>query len=60
MLRGPSGCGKTTFLNILGTIDQATGGEIKLLNKIINEKSDDKYLSYLRLEKIGFVFQTFN
>ena len=26
----------------------------------INEKSDDKYLSRLRLEKIGFVFQTFN
>lgn len=29
MLRGPSGCGKTTLLNILGTIDRATSGEIR-------------------------------
>lgn len=29
MLRGPSGCGKTTLLNILGTIDRASSGEIR-------------------------------
>lgn len=28
MLRGPSGCGKTTFLNILGTIDRASSGQV--------------------------------
>jgi putative ABC transport system ATP-binding protein len=60
MLRGPSGCGKTTLLNILGSIDTLTAGKIFLDGTEINEKSDDKYLSRLRLEKIGFVFQTFN
>lgn len=30
------------------------------MGNVINEKSNDAYLSRLRLEKIGFVFQTFN
>lgn len=60
MVRGPSGGGKTTFLNIIGTIDIATKGIVKLLGNEVNEKSNDDYLSRLRLEKIGFVFQTFN
>ncbi|KRX09857.1 P-loop containing nucleoside triphosphate hydrolase [Pseudocohnilembus persalinus] len=60
MIRGPSGCGKTTFLNLLGSIDMASSGEIRILGDIINSKSKDEYLSKLRLEKIGFVFQTFN
>ena len=67
MLRGPSGCGKTTLLNIIGTIDRLTSGKIGnlLLYKVINnkevtDKSSDAELSRLRLEKIGFVFQTFN
>lgn len=56
MIRGPSGCGKTTFLNLLGSIDMASSGEIRILGDIINSKSKDEYLSKLRLEKIGFVF----
>lgn len=60
MLRGPSGCGKTTLLNIIGTIDRLTEGQIFLKGIEINDKSKDDYLSKLRLEKIGFVFQTFN
>ncbi|KAJ1501527.1 ABC transporter H member 2 [Coelomomyces lativittatus] len=60
MLRGPSGGGKTTLLNLLGTLDMATSGSIVLLGKQINEKSSDRYLSDLRLKRIGFVFQTFN
>lgn len=60
MLRGPSGGGKTTLLNILGTIDQPTSGTVEILGKPISSESDDSYLSNLRLEKIGFVFQTFN
>lgn len=60
MIRGPSGGGKTTFLNLLGAIDLATNGWIKLLGDKITKDSNDKYLSKLRLERIGFVFQTFN
>lgn len=60
MLRGPSGGGKTTFLNMLGTIDQPTTGHIEMLGQQISSASDDEFLSNMRLEKIGFVFQTFN
>eukprot|EP01017_Pseudomicrothorax_dubius_P028043 TRINITY_DN3304_c0_g1_i5.p1 TRINITY_DN3304_c0_g1~~TRINITY_DN3304_c0_g1_i5.p1 ORF type:complete len:222 (+),score=58.61 TRINITY_DN3304_c0_g1_i5:245-910(+) len=60
MIRGPSGGGKTTFLNLIGGIDMSTDGTIKILGSEITSKSDDEYLSKLRLEKIGFVFQTFN
>ncbi|KYQ88719.1 putative non-transporter ABC protein [Tieghemostelium lacteum] len=60
MLRGPSGGGKTTLLNLLGTIDRASEGVIELFKSPITSSSSDEYLAKLRLEKIGFVFQTFN
>jgi len=60
ILRGPSGGGKTSLLNILGTIDLASSGKIQILGEVIDEKSNDAYLSDLRLRRIGFVFQTFN
>ena len=60
MLRGPSGGGKTTLLNILGTIDLPTGGSVEILGQEITAASRDQELSALRLNKIGFVFQTFN
>lgn len=60
MLRGASGGGKTTLLNMIGTIDKPTGGELKLFGETITAYSKDSFLSRLRLEKIGFVFQTFN
>jgi len=60
MLRGPSGGGKTSLLNLLGTIDKPTHGHIELFGTKIDQTSHDKFLSSLRLSKIGFVFQTFN
>eukprot|EP00741_Cyanophora_paradoxa_P019467 tig00021127_g18792.t1 len=60
MIRGPSGGGKTTFLNLLGTIDRPSGGTLELLGHVIDSNSRDSFLANLRLEKIGFVFQTFN
>jgi putative ABC transport system ATP-binding protein len=60
MIRGPSGGGKTTMLNILGTIDKPTSGTVNLFGKTIDSNSTDSELSQLRLESIGFVFQTFN
>jgi putative ABC transport system ATP-binding protein len=57
---GTSGGGKTTMLNIMGTIDKPTKGELKLCGTLVNSNTKDSTLSELRLKKIGFVFQTFN
>jgi len=57
---GTSGGGKTTMLNILGTIDKPTKGELTLCGTRITNNTKDLELSTLRLQKIGFVFQTFN
>ena len=56
MIRGPSGGGKTTLLNLIGTIDSTSSGELYLMDKEITQDSDDSYLSELRLKHIGFVF----
>jgi len=60
VIYGLSGGGKTTLLNIIGTIDKPTKGELFLGGERINSNTPDKVMSYLRLKKIGFVFQTFN
>jgi len=57
---GTSGGGKTTMLNIMGTIDKPTKGELKLCGNRITNSTKDSLLSSVRLTKIGFVFQTFN
>ncbi len=56
---GPSGSGKTTLLNIIGCIDDASAGSYILHGQeIIGLK--DKAITNIRLNKIGFIFQTFN
>ena len=60
MIRGPSGGGKTTMLNLIGSIDSSTSGELYIMNQRIDKDSTDAFLSELRLKHIGFVFQTFN
>ncbi len=56
---GPSGSGKTTLLNIIGCIDDASGGSYALHGQeIIGLK--DRVITNIRLNKIGFIFQTFN
>lgn len=56
---GPSGSGKTTLLNIIGCIDFATEGSVKVHDTEITSLSD-REVTDLRLHKIGFIFQTFN
>ncbi len=58
-LSGPSGSGKTTLLNILSGLDTPTQGEIEIDGQRVDQmnKAD---LADLRLNKIGFVFQSYN
>jgi putative ABC transport system ATP-binding protein len=58
-IMGASGSGKSTLMNLIGCLDRATEGEYFLEGIDIKEKSDDE-LSYVRNQKIGFVFQSFN
>ena len=45
MIRGPSGGGKTTLLNLIGTIDSPSDGELYILNQRIDGSSTDEFLS---------------
>ena len=54
---GPSGCGKSTLLNIIGTLDPPDSGKIEVCGCNISGLND-KELSALRADKIGFVFQS--
>lgn len=56
---GESGSGKSTLMNIIGVLDRQTSGEY-ILDGVDVSEADDKELSKIRNQKIGFVFQTFN
>lgn len=58
-IAGPSGSGKTTLLNLIGCVDVATSGTVRIDGQSTGELSD-KALTNLRLHKIGFIFQSFN
>lgn len=60
MICGTSGGGKSTMLNIMGTIDKPTKGRVTLCSKLITPRTTDDELANIRLENLGFVFQTFN
>jgi putative ABC transport system ATP-binding protein len=58
-LTGPSGSGKSTLLNICGLIDQPDAGRLSI-DSHATDKLSQKELTFIRREKIGFVFQGFN
>jgi putative ABC transport system ATP-binding protein len=58
-IMGPSGSGKTTLLNVVGCIDQATSGSVTVHGEDVT-KLNDRQVTDLRLNRIGFIFQTFN
>jgi putative ABC transport system ATP-binding protein len=58
-IMGPSGCGKSTLLNILGLLDNPTGGEYFFMDTEVS-KHKEKQRTSLRKSNIGFVFQSFN
>jgi putative ABC transport system ATP-binding protein len=59
VLSGPSGSGKSTALNILGSLDAASSGNIFIDGEDITVKSSFE-LSEFRLQKLGFIFQSYN
>jgi len=58
-IMGPSGSGKSTLLNILALLDLPSAGEYWLNNQNTTQLSDTQ-LAKMRLEHIGFVFQSFH
>ena len=58
-IAGPSGSGKSTLLHLIGCLDSATRGEIFIDGDDVSTMSYTA-LSYLRREKIGFIFQAYN
>ncbi len=58
-LAGPSGSGKSTLLNMIGCIDSPSSGSVRIHGQDVGSRSADE-LADLRLNTLGFVFQTFN
>ncbi|MGH1433312.1 MAG: ABC transporter ATP-binding protein [Lewinella sp.] len=58
-IMGPSGCGKSTLMNILGMIDNPSGGKYNFLEHEVSNYSE-RQRSDLRKNNIGFIFQSFN
>src|ERR1051325_2853137 len=58
-IAGPYGSGKTTLLNLIGCVDTATPGVVKVAGQDTKLLSERK-LTDLRLHTIGFIFQSFN
>ncbi len=56
---GPSGSGKTTMLNVIGSLDSPTTGEVEVLGYKVSQLNQ-KQSSELRSKHIGFIFQTYN
>ncbi|CAN5501290.1 ABC transporter ATP-binding protein [soil metagenome] len=53
---GPSGCGKSTLLYILGLLDVADAGEVRIKSETVSNLPDDQ-LAQRRNELLGFIFQ---
>src|SRR6186997_3008879 len=56
---GPSGSGKSTLMHCMAALDTATSGDVFLGDQQL-AKLDDKALTLLRRDKVGFIFQAYN
>ena len=58
-IMGPSGSGKSTLLHCMAGLDRLTGGKV-LIGDVDLSTLDEKHLTQLRRDKVGFVFQAYN
>ena len=58
-IAGPSGSGKTTLLNLIGGLDTPSAGEVSIAGETTNGLSR-RSSARMRLDLLGFVFQTYN
>lgn len=58
-IMGSSGSGKSTMMNLIGCLDHPTSGSYHLNDRDVSKLNDDE-LSDIRLQNIGFIFQSFN
>jgi putative ABC transport system ATP-binding protein len=58
-IAGPSGSGKSTILNMIGCIDTPTSGTVRI-GDTATSLLDDRAITRLRHQAIGFIFQNFN
>src|SRR3954451_3580612 len=58
-IMGPSGSGKSTLLHVLAGLDRPTSGEIWIGDTELT-RLNDKQLTLLRRDEVGFIFQSFN
>lgn len=56
---GPSGSGKSTLMHILGALESSTSGDVEIAGVSLSGL-DDKRLTLLRRDSVGFIFQFFN
>lgn len=59
LILGPSGSGKTTLLSLIGCLLKPTSGKISILGQEVSAMNE-RDLSAVRLQHLGFVFQNFN
>jgi len=58
-IMGPSGSGKSTLMHLLAGLDRPTAGTVSLAGVELTTL-DDRALTQLRRDRVGFIFQTFN
>jgi len=59
LILGPSGSGKTTLLSLLGCVIYPSQGRVKI-QETYTDTLNERELARLRLQKLGFIFQSFN
>ncbi|WP_241897258.1 ATP-binding cassette domain-containing protein, partial [Brevibacterium epidermidis] len=58
-IMGPSGSGKSTFMHVLAGLDRVDSGSIIMRGQDIT-RLNDRQLTQLRRDRVGFIFQAFN